>query len=102
MNLETGDALFSDVFLKLGPAVEYVYKHIKDLALAAASVEAAYDLDHELEGIAFFGAKKELVACITVYRLDRDTAEPIHPAITSACRLTGQDLENALNKLVKA
>ena len=94
--LTKSDTLEADLHADLGVAVERVYLHLKQAAVKA-EVEPSYTDDGELEGMAFFDQNAELLACLTVYRLDRDCDQVKTPEIQAALRLAEPERTKVLN-----
>lgn len=98
MNPETGEIVDTDVTAKLELAVEKVYQHTHQISALVGDVDVSYD-DEELEGLAFFNDEQEMLACITVYRLERDTGSAQLPALSEACCADKADLKQRLTTL---
>lgn len=92
------DSLDSDLHADLGVAIERVYARFAK-AGQRVTVESSYS-DAELEGMAFFDATHELVACLTVYRLDRDKDRVTVAGIADAVTLPEPHRTQALNTLL--
>lgn len=92
------ETLETDLHADLGVAIDRVYTHFAGGATPVV-LEPSYTEDGELEGIAFFDRKLHLVACLTVYRLDRDCDEVATPGIVHALALPEPARTEALNAL---
>lgn len=92
------ETLETDLHANLGVAVERVFSHFSARGVSL-SVEVSYAADSELEGMAFFDKELRLVACLTVYRLDRDHDEVANPQVSQALALPEPARSVALNKL---
>jgi hypothetical protein len=99
LNPLSGEVEETDVFARLGPAVEKVYLHLQGYPEVEVSVEVSHDEDDEIEGVGFFDKQHEFISCITIYRLERDTAEPTVEAIRKACLASGDELQARLNTI---
>lgn len=102
MNPLTGDIEDTDLYAELGTAVEQVFLHLQIHAPPNVRVGVSHDADGELEGVGFFGLRDDLISCLTVYYLERDTQLPTVAAISEACRNPGPGLERQLNEIFKA
>lgn len=72
----------SDVSLSLEEAVQQVYFHLMDYYESSLTFDVSV-VDSELRGIGFMSEQGDMLACISVYRLDRDDT-PIEPFILEA------------------
>jgi len=101
MNPYSGEIEETDVCAKLELAVEKVYLHLLDYKDTLVEVEASFDTDDAIEGVGFFDENQELISCITVYHLDRDTGTAELPGIAEACRGDKQNLQQELNRIFR-
>lgn len=92
------ETLETDLHADLGVAIDRIYSHFAG-AGRPVGVESSYTEDGELEGIAFFDQAQQLVACMTVYRLDRDCDEVATPGIVQALALAEPARTAALGAL---
>lgn len=99
MNPHSGELDEADVFSKLDLAVERVSQHLGEHEVTPAELDASCDEDNELEGIAFLDERGELLACVSVYHLERETAEATHEPIALACRGPHQELQAKLTHI---
>lgn len=99
MHPRTGELEQSDICVRLDTAVEQVYQHLQMYPGLEVDVEVSYDEDDELEGVGFFDDNHEMLSCITVYHLERDTEQPRLRSIADACALKGAQMEQALNQI---
>ena len=98
-----GDIEESDVFSKLELAIEQALTHLKTGGLNVdALVEVSFDDADNVEGVGFFNAEDELLACITVYHLDRETGCAADSALHEACKGDKFALQAALNRMLQA
>lgn len=97
----SGELLEADVCARLESAIERVYWHLAEYKDSLVSVDVSYDDENALEGVAFFTESQEMLACISVYRLDRDTQEPEVAEIADACNANPADLQTSLNRIFR-
>lgn len=95
----TGELVHVDLFLDMSRAVEAAYTHVVNTKASVEDVDVSIDKDEELEGIGFFDKSRNLIACVTVYRLERDTEVASNPDIQKACSASIYDLQASLKKL---
>lgn len=88
----------SDVCAKLELAIEQAYQHVRNLNLKA-HLEVSFDEDNLIEGVGVFDADENLLACITVYHLDRDCEEASLSSIRDACRGEPRSMQAELNRI---
>jgi hypothetical protein len=101
MNPYTGEIEETDVCAKLELAVEKVYLHLVDYKDSLINVEVSFDADNAIEGVGFFDENHELVSCVTVYHLDRDTGSATVAGLGPACRGDKQALQQELNRIFR-
>ena len=96
--------LFSDVTNSLALAIESSWKYLQDYTEQLITVR----VDHEriedgggLEGVRFVDELGALRALITVYRLERETAECLHPGILAAVEQDHHFLERNLRSIFR-
>lgn len=94
----TGIAGEVDLCAKLPVAIQRVHEHLKEHG-ARPRVETSYDKEGQLEGVGFFDPAGQLMSCITVYYLERDTDEPSMPDLVRALELTEPARSIALNAI---
>lgn len=94
----TGVSQDVDVCAKLPVAIQRVYQHLKEHA-ATPRVELSYDVRGHLEGVGFFDSTNELISCITVYHLERDTDVATMPDLIRALELHEPARSVALNSI---
>ncbi|KWU17787.1 hypothetical protein [Burkholderia cenocepacia] len=98
-----GDIEESDVFGKLELAIEQALSHLKSAGLAADTlIEVSFDDADNVEGIGFFNAEDQMLACVTVYHLDRETEGAADPALREACAGDKSLLQAELNRMLQA
>lgn len=101
MNPYTGELEDTDVCAKLELALEKVYWHLADYKDSLVEVEVSFDEDDAIEGVGFFDENHDIVSCVTVYHLDRDTGTAQVDAIARACRGDKRQLQQELNRLFR-
>lgn len=101
MNPLTGELEETDVCAKLELAVEKVYWHLCEYPETPVEVEVSLDDDQVIEGVGFFDEEHEMLACVTAYHLDRDTANAQVPDIAVACRGDKFELQKKLNRIFR-
>lgn len=99
LNPKTGEVEEADVFSKLELAVERVKRHLDELEVVPTDIDASCDEDDELEGIAFLNCDGELMACVAVYHLERETAVAADESIALACRGAHAELQAKLTHI---
>lgn len=73
----------ADVCATIPLALQRVYDHLHRYCDTTYS-DVSHDDDGILEGIAVFTETGEMLACVAVYHLDRDTGE-VSPQLEKAC-----------------
>lgn len=101
MNPKTGDIEEADICAKLELAVEKVHAHLTEYSDLLVEVEVSLDEDEAIEGLGFFDEDHEILSCITVYHLDRDTGEAQDAGIATACRGDKFALQKELNRIFR-
>lgn len=101
MDPYTGELQEADVCAKLELAVDKVYLHLADFKDSLIEVEVSFDEDDVIEGIGFFDEQREMLSCITVYHLDRDTGTAQEDDIAQACRGDKAALQRKLNRIFR-
>jgi hypothetical protein len=98
-----GDIEESDVFGKLELAIEQALTYLKTQSLNVdALIEVSFDDADNVEGIGFFNADDQMLACITVYHLDRETGRAADSALREACQGDKFALQAELNRMLQA
>lgn len=97
----SGVAQECDVYAKLELAVEAVYEELVQPPGCEVRVEVSLDEDGELEGVGFFDRGYAMLACITVYRLERENDSAVRGNIADACRGPVADLEAGLARIFR-
>jgi hypothetical protein len=97
----TGELEEADVSGKLDLAVEKVYWHLANYSDSHVEVEVSFDEDGVIEGVGFFNEEHEMISCITVYHLDRDTDDPEDSRIRNACSGPLVELQSKLNVIFR-
>lgn len=101
MHPHTGELEHTDICARLDVAVQQVYLHLKSHPEVRTDVEVSYDEDGELEGVGFFDDNHDMLSCVTVYHLERDTEQAHVKEVTAACAQEGRALEAALNEIFR-
>ncbi len=102
MYSDTGDVAEADVCAHLDVALDKAYLHLQTLdAIEGPRAEVSFDDEGELEGVGFFDADENMLACVTVYHLDRDNEQASVAAIAAACAGPRDGLQDALNALLR-
>ncbi len=102
MYSDNGEVAEADVCAHLDVALDKAYLHLQTLEmLEDPRAEVSFDEDGELEGVGFFDAHENMLACVTVYHLDRDNEQASEPAIAQACAGPRDRLQDALNALLQ-
>lgn len=91
-------SLATDVCAQLAVALQQVHAHLVE-APPPARVDVAYDDHGEVVGVCFLDKDECLLACITTYRLERDTAQPTLPELSAALALSEPARTAALNSI---
>ena len=97
----TLELMDSDVCAKLSVAIEKVYLHLKEFPEVQVLVEVSHDFNDEIDGVGFFGVEKDLLSCVTVYHLERDTEETSILEIEQACQKGGEEFSAKLNAIFR-
>lgn len=100
LNPQTCVTVDSDVCADLAVAVQRVYEHLKRES-ASARVEISYDKDGLVEGIGFFNNVNDLISCITVFHLARDSDVANLEGLLQALSSSEPARTQALNTLFK-
>jgi hypothetical protein len=101
MSEPDGDIKICDNFARLELAVEQALGHVRSVGVdAEPEAEVSFDEAHEMNGISFFNGNGERLAAISVYHLDRDTADASDLTVQQACRGDRQQLQESLNRLL--
>jgi hypothetical protein len=85
---------------KLAVAMQKVHAYLAELR-ESSRVELSYDVDGQLEGVGFFNGVDDLMSCITVYHLERDSDQPNMPELIRALLLPEPACSAAINALFK-
>lgn len=101
MDPYTGELQEADVCAKLELAVEKAHVHLKEYKDSPVEVDVSFDDDDLVEGLGFFNEDKEMLACITVYHLDRDTGTAQVAGIAEACRGDKTAMQRQLNRIFR-
>jgi hypothetical protein len=90
----------TDVCAKLELAVQRADDHVRNVN-QDVHVEVSFDDDGVIEGVGVFNDNGAMLACVSVYHLDRDTGEASNSAIADACRSDPLQLQAALNRIFR-
>lgn len=90
----------SDICANFAVAVQRVFDHLKK-ERASARVEVSYDKAGEVEGMAFFNGVNDIISCITVFHLERDTDVASNKGLLDALELNEPNRTKALNEIFK-
>lgn len=93
---DSADADECDVYARLELAVEAVHEWLAQTPGRKVRVEVSVDEEGELEGVGFFDDSYAMLACVTVYRLERESGSAVSRDISHACRGPASQLEARL------
>ena len=90
-----------DVYARLELAVEAVHEWLAQTPGRKVRVEVSVDEEGELEGVGFFDDSYTMLACVTVYRLERESGSAVNRNISQACRGPASQLETKLKEIFR-
>jgi hypothetical protein len=98
LNPLSGELDDADVYARLDTAVEKAYVHCLNQAV---HVDVSADESSLIEGVAFFDAQGELLACVTAYQMDRDNEVPTIAEVALACSAGAAEMKEQLTVLLR-
>jgi hypothetical protein len=93
----SGELLEAEVYARLDTAVEKAAVHAKSELGPQAHASVSLNVNSEIDGVGFFDDNQNLVACVTVYRLEHDAEAPTVPELQSACEGSADSMQTLLN-----